>query len=76
MGIKGACEFERVVEMGFFCLLVFTNDPWIEPVRGLDRFQQILRKVEARHCKAREVFIQADFNSLSLVSFTSTHPEA
>jgi len=55
--------------MGFFCLPVFTNDPWIEPVRGLDRFPQILRKVEARRCKAREVFIQADFNSLSLVSF-------
>ena len=59
--IEGALrEFERVVEMGFFCLPVFTNDPWIEPVRGLDRFQQILQKVEARHRKAREVFNQAD----------------
>ena len=59
--LEGALrEFERVVEMGFFCLPVFTNDPWIEPVRGLDRFQQILRKVEARHTQAREDFNQAD----------------
>ena len=59
--IEGALrEFERIVDMGFFCLPVFTRDPWLEPVRGLDRFQEILRTVEARHTKARDDFNQAD----------------
>ena len=59
--IEGALrEFERIVEMGFFCLPVFATDPWLEPLRGLDRFQEILRKVEARHREARVRFNEAD----------------
>jgi serine/threonine protein kinase len=59
--IEGALrEFERIVEMGFFCLPIFENDPWLEPVRGLARFQEILRKVEARYRVARGRFNEAD----------------
>jgi TolB-like protein len=59
--IDGAlCEFERIVEMGFFCLPVFATDPWLEPVRALDRFHEILRQVEARHREARARFNEAD----------------
>src|SRR5262249_61516026 len=59
--IEGAFrEFDRIVDMGFFCLPVFANDPWLETVRRLDRFQQILRKVEARHLEARTRFNAAE----------------
>ncbi len=59
--IEGALrEFERIVEMGFFCLPVFAHDPWLEPVRGFDRFQEILRRVAARHREARARFNEAD----------------
>jgi len=53
-------EFDRIVDMGFFCFPVFVNDPWLETLRGLDQFQETLRKVEARYRDARARFNESD----------------
>ena len=49
-----------VVDDGFFCLPAFTRDPWIDPVRTLPAFTDIVRRAESRHRRAIISFLSAE----------------
>ena len=46
----------RVVEGGYFCYPAFANDPWLESVRGIASFDEILQTARTRHEAAAEAF--------------------
>ena len=50
----------HVVDDGFFCLPAFTRDPWIDPVRPLPAFTEIIRRAETRHRRAIISFLSAE----------------
>lgn len=37
---------EKVVDRGFHCLQILLCDPWLDPLRGISRFNQIVGRVE------------------------------
>ena len=44
---------------GFHCYPALARDPWLDSIRALPKFAQILREVEARHREARAAFVAA-----------------
>jgi eukaryotic-like serine/threonine-protein kinase len=57
---RGLDMLSRVVDDGFFCLPALTRDPWLDPVRSLAAFTEIIRRAEARHRRAIISFLSAE----------------
>jgi len=55
---KAMLAFERVVHNGFFCYPAFVRDPWLDPLRSLPRFIELMRLVETRHRAAARRFAE------------------
>ena len=49
----------RTVDAGYFCYPAFAADPWLDNLRGDERFEATLRKAKARHEAARDAFAAA-----------------
>jgi serine/threonine-protein kinase len=49
-----------VIDGGFFCLPAFARDPWLDSLRALPEFGQMLRRAEQRHRQAMISFLNAD----------------
>jgi eukaryotic-like serine/threonine-protein kinase len=52
-------QLERAVDAGFACVRPFSDDAWLDPLRGLARFDALEARVAARHERARAVFMEA-----------------
>lgn len=68
---------ERVVSGGFFCYPAIRHDPWLDPLRPLTRFEEVLRKVENKHETAAKDFAAMDGHRILRLDRQSepTHPE-
>jgi len=53
---RALIALERAVNWGFFCFPAMASDPWLDSIRGEQRFTEILSQAEARHREARDVF--------------------
>jgi hypothetical protein len=51
---------DRVIERGFFCPTILLRDPWLDPIRGRSRFNDIVGRSDAR---ARDA--EVEFRRLS-----------
>ena len=56
---RALAGMRRVVDMGFFCYPLLLRDPWLDPLRASDAFNQALRDAEAGHREAAARFAQA-----------------
>jgi eukaryotic-like serine/threonine-protein kinase len=54
----------RSVADGFFCLHPLVHDPWLDPLRGMDGFAEVVRLAESRHRDALLQFLTADGHHL------------
>jgi hypothetical protein len=45
-----------VVHHGFFCYPAFVTDPWLDGIRHLQPFRELLETAQSRHESAREAF--------------------
>jgi DNA-binding winged helix-turn-helix (wHTH) protein len=54
-----------VVHDGFFCYPAFVSDPWLEGIRHLQPFRELLETAQSRHESAREAFRGAGGGELS-----------
>jgi len=52
-------QFERVVDMGFFCAPSFERDRWLDPLRSESRFTTALARAQARRDQASHRFREA-----------------
>jgi eukaryotic-like serine/threonine-protein kinase len=59
-GEEALAILKNVVEDGFFCLPAFTQDPWLDSLRGTPEFAAISRRAEARHRQAVISFLTAE----------------
>ncbi len=48
------------VEDGFFCTPAFTRDPWLDGLRGLPQFGEIVKRAEVRHRQALISFLTSE----------------
>jgi tetratricopeptide (TPR) repeat protein len=56
--------FNRTVDEGYFNVPLFERDPWVDSLRGDERFIAALERARARHQHARHAFEQADRHRL------------
>ena len=49
----------QITERGFCCYPALTIDPWFEPLRGTEKFQNVMEQAKALHERARRAFIEA-----------------
>ena len=54
-----------VVHDGFFCYPAFVSDPWLDNIRHLQPFRELLETAQSRHESAREAFRGAGGDDLS-----------
>ena len=47
---------DRADTRGFFCYPFFVSDPWLDPLRGNGRLNEILRRAESKCREAKRVF--------------------
>ena len=52
-------SLSEVVRDGFFCYPAFVGDPWLDGIRHLQPFRELLETARSRHESARESFRQA-----------------
>ena len=57
---RGLDILSHVVDDGFFCLPALTRDPWLDPIRQLPAFTEIVRRAETRHRRAIISFLSAE----------------
>jgi eukaryotic-like serine/threonine-protein kinase len=57
---RGLDMLSHVVDDGFFCLPALARDPWLDAVRPLPAFTDIVRRAEARHRRAIISFLSAE----------------
>jgi serine/threonine protein kinase len=55
---RALAALRRTAELGFFCYPAFARDAWLDSLRGLPEFLQLMREVEARHRAAAAAFIE------------------
>jgi DNA-binding winged helix-turn-helix (wHTH) protein len=49
-------SLNEVVHDGFFCYPAFATDPWLDGIRHLQPFRELLETAQSRHESAREAF--------------------
>ena len=49
-------SLSEVVHDGFFCYPAFVTDPWLDGIRHLPPFRELLETAQSRHESAREAF--------------------
>lgn len=54
-----------VVNDGFFCYPAFVRDPWLDDIRDLQPFRELLENARSRHESARQAFRVAGGEELS-----------
>src|SRR5262249_15502191 len=52
--------FSRAIEKGFFCYPAMLRDPWLDSLRGLNEFTDLLRKAQELHRGAVQAFFALD----------------
>ena len=57
---RGLDILSHVVDDGFFCLPALTRDPWLDAVRALPAFTDIVSRAETRHRRAIISFLSAE----------------
>jgi hypothetical protein len=57
---RGLDILSHVVDDGFFCLPALTRDPWLDGVRALPAFTDIVSRAETRHRRAIISFLSAE----------------
>jgi serine/threonine protein kinase len=55
---KALDMIRRIVERGFNCASILLRDPWLDPIRGLPRFIELVGDTEARAREAESEFHQ------------------
>ena len=50
---------KRAIEGGYHCHSFFTQDPWLDPLRGSREFNQIVQLAEQAYHDAAEAFVEA-----------------
>jgi serine/threonine protein kinase len=70
LGEPQACldMLDRVIERGFYCSAIMLRDPWLDPVRGQPRLNDIIKRAEARTHDAASEFIRLNGNRILGVS--------
>ena len=53
---EALASLSSVVQDGFFCYPAFVTDPWLDGVRHLQTFRELLKTAQSRHEVAREAF--------------------
>lgn len=48
--------FERVIDGGFFCFPTMARDPWLDSLRRKPAFTRLMKRAQAKHQEAQEVF--------------------
>ncbi len=48
--------FSRAIDKGFFCYPAMLRDPWLDSLRGLNEFTDLLRKAQELHREAVQAF--------------------
>jgi len=48
------------VDDGFFCTPAFTRDPWLDGLRGMPEFAEIVKRAEVRHRQALISFLTSE----------------
>jgi TolB-like protein len=48
------------VDAGFFCTPAFTRDPWLDGLRGMPEFAEIVKRAEVRHRQALISFLTSE----------------
>ena len=61
---RALAALSRAVDWGFFCYPAMVRDPWLDPLRLHQGFEQILGKAEALHREAVKVFTSERGESL------------
>jgi hypothetical protein len=58
LGEHEACldMLDRIIDAGFYCSAVMWRDPWLDPVRGQSRLNEIIKRAEARTHEAEDEF--------------------
>ena len=46
----------RAIDRGFFCYPAMLRDPWLDSLRGLTEFSDLLRKAQELHREAVQAF--------------------
>ncbi|HLW51365.1 MAG TPA: protein kinase [Candidatus Angelobacter sp.] len=54
----------RSIHQGFVCYSAFLRDPWLDSLRGLKEFTDLLRQARERHGEAAQAFYALGGNSL------------
>jgi hypothetical protein len=47
---------DRIIERGFYCPTIMLRDPWLDPVRGRPRFNDVVKRADARLLDAENEF--------------------
>jgi hypothetical protein len=50
----------RIIERGFYCSTILLRDPWLDPIRGRSRFNDIVSDADARSREAAAEFRRLD----------------
>jgi hypothetical protein len=56
---RAEAELERAIGLGFYCLPMFLQDPWLQAVREQQRGREILQRAEGLHRRAVADFFEA-----------------
>jgi len=56
---RAVATLARAVDGGFFCYPALGCDPWLQPLRAVAEFNDILERAQERHAKAARVFAEA-----------------
>jgi hypothetical protein len=54
----------RAVDNGFYCYAAMVSEPWLDGLRGLPEFTNILRKAHDLHLEAYKIFLAAGGETL------------
>ncbi len=55
--------FSRAIDRGFFCYPVMLRDPWLDSLRGLKEFTDLLRKAQELHREAVQAYFALSWDT-------------
>jgi hypothetical protein len=70
LGEPDACldMLDSVIDKGFYCSAIMRRDPWLDPVRGRPRLNDIIKRAETRTHEAASEFIRLNGDRILAVS--------